>query len=194
MRTMQPGHTNTWYADARLPRPSTTCLALSKGVGWSLPVDSSVLDELPVFTVHRPGDWADLVERYPKAATPGQGCWGLPNNQSALRSTHPLFSLDNQRASIERHDRHHVPDWTGVANDYEGVHLSWGGWMTSEGYAHLDEDKTVTMVRYWFTDRTFWLHDVFGEPHPLPATDISQKRLVRDEQDEREMLDHILGR
>ena len=66
--------------------------------------------------------------------------------------------------------------------------------MTSEGYAHQDEDKTVTMVRYWFSDHTFWLHDVFGEPHPLPEPDISQKRLVRDEQDEREMLNHILGR
>ena len=28
------------------------------------------------------------------------------------------------------------------------------------------------MLRYWFSERTHWLHDVFGEPEPLAAPEI----------------------
>jgi len=31
-------------------------------------------------------------------------------------------------------DRHVVPDWSDVVRDFDGVHLSWAGWITSEGF------------------------------------------------------------
>ena len=165
------------------------------GVGrWSLPIDAAALEQLPVYTIHSPGDWAKLVKQHPLEATPGQGSWGLPNNQSALSPRHRLYSLANQHASVGSHSHHLVPDWTSVSTEYCGVHLSWGGWITSEGYARLDEDKTVTMVRYWFSDRTFWLSDVFGDPVRLPAPDIRQDDVWENAEDEREVLRRILGR
>lgn len=30
----------------------------------------------------------------------------------------------------------------------------------------------AAMLRYWFSERTLWLADVFGEPEPLGAADI----------------------
>ena len=62
-----------------------------------------------------------------------------------------------------------VPDWAAVAADYDGVHLSWGGFLTAEGYVSDLDGGDVTMLRYWFSERTLWLRDVFGEPVPLDA-------------------------
>lgn len=64
---------------------------------------------------------------------------------------------------------HVLPDWDGVAADFDGVHLSWAGFLTSEGYISDLSDGGVTMLRYWGSERTLWLHDVFGEPQPLAA-------------------------
>ena len=65
------------------------------------------------------------------------------------------------RASIERQV---LPDWRAVVTDFDGVHLSWAGYLTSEGYIADLAGGGVTMLRYWFSERTLWLNDVFGEP------------------------------
>jgi len=135
-----------------------------------------------------------LVAQHPATATPGQGTWNVPNNQSQLPSDHPIFSVPNQRAAITQHDGHLVPDWTSVAAQYSGIHLSWGGWITSEGCVHLDDQNRLSMVRYWLSDRTFWLQDVCGEPQPLPRPNIDQKGSPTQEQDELDYLMLSLGR
>ena len=68
-----------------------------------------------------------------------------------------------------------VPDWAAVAADYDGVHVSWAGFLTAEGYVSDLDGGDVTMLRYWFSERTLWLRDVFGEPIPLdtPHSDIA---------------------
>jgi hypothetical protein len=33
--------------------------------------------------------------------------------------------------------------------------------------------EVVTMVRYWRSERTCWLHDVFGVPQPRPAPSLN---------------------
>ena len=62
-----------------------------------------------------------------------------------------------------------VPDWQLVAGRYDGVHLSWAGFITAEGFIEDLGGGDVTMLRYWFSERTVWLADAFGEPSP--ATD-----------------------
>jgi hypothetical protein len=64
---------------------------------------------------------------------------------------------------------HVLPDWEGVAADFDGVHLSWAGFLASEGYISDLANGGVTMMRYWASERTLWLHDVFDEPEPLAA-------------------------
>ena len=74
--------------------------------------------------------------------------------------------------------RHLVPDWRAVSERYDGVHLSWAGFITSEGCITDLDGGDVTMLRYWFSERTNWLADVFGEPEPLPAPWLPYDTLV----------------
>lgn len=70
--------------------------------------------------------------------------------------------------------RHLVPDWRSVADRYDGVHLSWAGFITSEGCITDLDDGDVTMLRYWFSERTHWLADVFGQPAPALPLGVAQ--------------------
>lgn len=69
-----------------------------------------------------------------------------------------------------------MPDWERAADDFDGVHVSWSGKLTCEGriidVAELGDD-VVTMLRYWGSERTSWLNDVFGVPEPLEAPELS---------------------
>jgi hypothetical protein len=80
-----------------------------------------------------------------------------------------LRSVATQHAVRTEIAVHVLPDWEGVAADFDGVHLSWAGFLTSEGYISDLSDGGVTMMRYWGSERTLWLHDVFDEPEPLAA-------------------------
>ena len=48
--------------------------------------------------------------------------------------------------------------------------------LTSEGHiVSIPElgPRVVTMLRYWRSERTLWLHDVFGVPQPLSTPQVS---------------------
>jgi hypothetical protein len=112
-----------------------------------------------------------------------------------------LMVLPGQRAARTEIRRHLVPDWGSVAEHYDGVHLSWAGFLTSEGCITDLGDGDVAMLRYWFSERTHWLADVFGTPqrasHPVrsdpgggppsPPSDVQHRDLER-------VLDRLLGR
>lgn len=80
--------------------------------------------------------------------------------------------MPGQRAARASVHRELVPDWASVASAYDGVHVSWAGFLTSEGCVTDLGRGDVTMMRYWFSERTRWLRDVFGEPLPLKAPDV----------------------
>ncbi|HZB41473.1 MAG TPA: hypothetical protein VE487_10930 [Ilumatobacter sp.] len=137
---------------------------------WWLPVRP----EARVFEIHRPADWARLVTAHPRAAEPHPG-WELPGVNQHVTDIAPLLASAHHRAARASVRRHVVPDWQSVANQYDGVHLSWAGFITSEGYiVDLESgDGDVTMLRYWFSERTLWLADAFGEPRAAPDPHIS---------------------
>ena len=60
-----------------------------------------------------------------------------------------------------------------MSNRYDGIHLSWAGFITGEGRVVDLGDGDVTMLRYWFSERTLWLGDVFGEPLSAPDPQIN---------------------
>jgi len=60
-----------------------------------------------------------------------------------------------------------------VATDYDGVHLSWAGFLTTEGYVSDLGTGGVAMLRYWASEHTQWLADVFGEPAPIGTPELS---------------------
>jgi hypothetical protein len=132
---------------------------------WRLPVRPGAR----VVEIHRPQDWATLVTDHPAVAPAAGEGWELPGPNQRLKELADLLACPQQRAARTTIRRHLVPDWRRVAADHDGVHLSWAGFLTSEGCITDLGDGDVVMLRYWFSERTHWLADVFGTPEPLGA-------------------------
>ena len=135
---------------------------------WTLPVRPTAR----VLEIHRPSDWAKLTTAHPRHADPHPG-WELPGVNQHLSEIAPLLDGAPQRAAHDSVRRHLVPDWRAVSDRYDGIHLSWAGFITSEGCVVDLDDGDVTMLRYWFSERTLWLADAFGEPTSAPDPGIN---------------------
>ena len=135
---------------------------------WWFPVRP----EARVFEIHRPADWAQLVTTYPHPAKPHPG-WELPGVNQHRHLIAPLLTASEQRAARTSVGRHLVPDWRSVAADYDAIHLSWAGFITAEGCIIDLDDGDIAMLRYWFSERTLWLADAFGDPRPAPDPQIN---------------------
>lgn len=131
---------------------------------WQLPAGP----DARVFEVHRPADWVQLVTTYPATGRPHPE-WELPGLNQHRRALDRLLAIDGQHGARTSIRRHLVPDWAAVAADYDGVHLSWAGFLTTEGHVSDLGEGDVAMLRYWFSERTLWVRDVFAEPVPLDA-------------------------
>lgn len=132
---------------------------------WLLPVRP----DARVWNINAPEDWSRLVETYPKVATEPHAGWELPGPNQHRSDTQMLRAVATQHAVRTEIAVHVLPDWEAVAADLDGVHLSWAGFLTSEGYISDLPNGGVTMMRYWGSERTLWLHDVFDDPEPLGA-------------------------
>ena len=141
---------------------------------WHLPV----LPEARVFEIHRPADWARLVIEHPREAASHLEYWELPSANQNQAELSALMTLPGQRAARTHIRRHLVPDWRSVADHYDGVHLSWAGFITAEGCITDLDGGDVTMLRYWSSERTHWLADVFGEPEPAPPPSSGRPQLT----------------
>jgi hypothetical protein len=131
---------------------------------WHLAIERDV----NVFEIHRPADWVRLVTTYPAIAYDYSG-WELPGINQHSQDLAALLAVHGQHAARTRVRHRLIPDWGAVAADYDGVHVSWAGFLTAEGYVSDLDNGDVTMLRYWFSERTLWLRDVFGDPIPLAA-------------------------
>lgn len=132
---------------------------------WQLPVPA----DARVFEIHQPADWVRLIEAYPHPAVRPHAGWELPGPNHRPDGIAGLVEGGYNHAARASVGEHLVPNWQAVAQDYAGVHLSWAGFLTTEGYISDLDHEAVTMLRYWSSERTLWLADVFGEPQPLPA-------------------------
>ena len=131
---------------------------------WRLPVATPPR----VWEIHRPEDWARLVEAHPSEPSRLHSGWELPGPNQHVGRLDAVFAISGQRA-VQAGVLQRNPDWRAVADAWDGVHLSWAGFLTSEGTISTLPDGSVTMLRYWSSERTRWLRDVFGEPEPLPS-------------------------
>ena len=136
---------------------------------WRLPAR----DDARVWRIDCPQDWVDLVERYPREAPGPHSGWELPGPNQRVGETARLLATPAQHAARAVVRRHVLPDWGCVRHDFDGVHLSWTGFITTEGRVSNLADGSVTMLRYWGSERTLWLADVFREPEPLSAPALS---------------------
>lgn len=138
---------------------------------WLMPVR----DDARIWTIDAPEDWSRLVEAYPKLARRAHAGWELPGPNQHRSDTKALRQLPHQHALRDEVTSHVVPDWGALAADIDGVHLSWAGFLTSEGYVSDLGRGGVTMLRYWGSERTLWLNDVFDEPRPLTAPALTSR-------------------
>lgn len=107
----------------------------SEATVWSLEVPP----DARIYEVQQPEDWRLLVERNPWDVTgTHDGEWRYWGDVDG-----PWF----------------LPDWEKVMEDYDGVHVSVGGYLSSCGLA-LPVPDGYTMLSGWIPDSTVWLRDV----------------------------------
>jgi hypothetical protein len=101
-----------------------------------------------IYEISSPEDWTELVGRYP---------------------------IDVSKS--RRHDwwrttgwagRWLIPDFAAVAADYDAVHLSVAGYLTTAGRA-LSVNDGGTVLAGWDPDQTFWLTDVLAAAGPATS-------------------------
>jgi hypothetical protein len=97
------------------------------------------------YEINGPDDWAALVASYP---------------------------LDVSRS--RRHDwwratgwagRWLIPDYGAVASDYDAIHLTVGGYLTTAGNA-LPVGEARCLLAGWDPDETYWLADILAAAGP----------------------------
>ncbi len=108
---------------------------------WRLQVQSSAR----IYEIHGPQSWHALCLMYPTAST-------------------PAYPLPASKVLIE-------PDWQAVARDWDGIHLSTGGLLTTERVV-LGKPNAQTHLFGWQVESTAWLRWVFDRVERLPDVDL----------------------
>ncbi len=104
---------------------------------WMMNVDESAR----IFEIHGPNDWHRLCVEYPAEGNSGRHAGNEPD-----------FSRDAGRL---------VPDWSKVARDWDAIHLSFGGYLTSE-QVRVESEHGWTYHWAWGHEGTLWLRWMFN--------------------------------
>jgi hypothetical protein len=105
--------------------------------------------DVRVYEISGPEDWADLVGRYPLDVSKSR--------------RHDWFRATGRVGGWL------TPDFTAVAADFDAVHLTVGGYLTTAGVALPvpgHDDSFATMLAGWDPDQTYWLADVLESVGP----------------------------
>jgi hypothetical protein len=144
-----PVHSRLPVTTRGLPSLGAVGLSLVEdGLGWQSarcwPVAPE--DGARVYEICGPGQWAELVDRYP---------------------------LDVSKS--RRHDwwrttgwagRWLIPDYAAVSADWDAIHVSVAGYLTTVGIAIPAGDGARTILAGWDPDTTWWLSDVLSFTSP----------------------------
>jgi hypothetical protein len=130
-----------------------------------------VAPDARVYQVDGPADWETLVRRYPHDASGayvnGREISSI-NDRNDRAGLAEVLAIEDQRAVRRGWRRFLNPDWAAVAHEWDGVHLSWVGYLLTDGTAIDLDGGDVTMLRNWGSERTVWLAPVLRNPTPLP--------------------------
>lgn len=110
-------------------------------MGWERAVTRCVTisADAKVYEIDGLQAWTELCRRFPLDVTAQQG--------------------EDWRLTTGRSGRWIVPDWTRVAGEYEGVHLTVAGYLAAAGTAIDVADDTASVIAGWGPDETYWLTD-----------------------------------
>lgn len=146
---------------------------------WNLTVAPSAR----IFEIHRPDDWAALVAAHPcDTRTGNYEGWEIASDDPSRRyNINEFAGLPHQRSTRWGVQRFLEPDWASVAEHWDAVHLSWAGFLTTEGTTIDLGTGAVAMLRGWGSERTIWLNPVLSDPRPIhPSPDDRPGRLGPD--------------
>ena len=93
-----------------------------------------------VFEIDSPDAWANLCRRFPLNVTASR-------RHDWYRTT-------------SRVGRWVIPDWVEVARNFDAVHLTVAGYLSTAGLAVPVEDDLMTVLAGWDPDQTFWLTEI----------------------------------
>lgn len=106
-----------------------------------------VASDARIFEIAGPEDWHELVRRYGNQASyqgPDQNLWTSSGVDHGL-----------------------APAWDHVSLDWDGVHATFFGWITST-FVPVASPTFVTTLWSWHSERTIWLRDVTVGHELLP--------------------------
>ncbi|MEO6500774.1 MAG: hypothetical protein ABIQ09_02555 [Jatrophihabitantaceae bacterium] len=137
----QPGvHTARSVGQPPLP---VGLVFVEDSLGWTAATSRQVsaTRDIRVLELECPEHWVDLVRRYPLevTATAKRGDWWRTTGRDGSWM---------------------MPDWPAVAEDWDAVHLSVAGYLTTAGRALPVDSDTATVLAGWPPDATFWLADI----------------------------------
>jgi hypothetical protein len=98
-----------------------------------------VPSDATVYEIDGPQAWAELCRRYPLGVT-----------ASRRHDWYRATGIDARWV---------IPDWSRVAQDVDGVHLTVAGYLTTAGRAVEVGDGTLTVLAGWDPGATYWLTD-----------------------------------
>lgn len=98
-----------------------------------------------VYEIAEPQDWSALATRYP-----------LVVDRARRRTWRPATGWSGGWV---------IPDWPAVAADYDAVHLTVAGYLTTAGRA-LPAGERRTVLAGWNPDETYWLTDLLQQHGP----------------------------
>jgi hypothetical protein len=101
---------------------------------WNVVVSASAR----VFEIHSAASWAELCRAHP---SDHQAFRYIPQHSSQIVRPEGSARVD--------------PDWSKVAEEWDGVHLSIGGWLTAEDVPYRSGGVT-TELRSWDMESTAW--------------------------------------
>lgn len=142
--SLADGDATWWLTPTRLP-VTISDRAVIEGRLWLrddfaheplVSVASINYDSARVFEVHSPEDWVRLVELYPRGSSRLLTYdWAVGDPESLV-----------------------VPEWPSIARDWDAVHVSVGGYLSS-AYTTLPlADGRWTVLAGWHPDATVWLN------------------------------------
>lgn len=111
------------------------------GMGWKRAVSRRmrVPSGVRAYEIDGPQAWAQLCREFPVEVT--------------AQKRHDWYRATG------RAGRWVVPDWPRVAEQYDGIHLTVRGYLSSAGTAITVDDATASVIAGWAPDETYWLTD-----------------------------------
>jgi hypothetical protein len=112
------------------------------GLGWERATIERVQvpGDARIFEIDGITAWADLVRRYPMDVSAGR--------------RHDWYRVTGRSGSWA------IPDWSEVRHDFDAVHLTVAGYLSTAGRAVPVDEERSTVLAGWDPDSTYWLSDI----------------------------------